>query len=126
MIKLLLPLYFAVPGLIYIGIILAIIIASVIKVIKFWKLKKIENNDLIIGLIISLFLFGILYFFYKGGTENLNLIFFGPLLLFFLPYCIHIAAHREKKENYVYKLSAIVIVSSMLLVFLRAVISNFL
>jgi len=126
MIKLLLPLYFAVPGLIYFVIILAIAFASVIKVIKFWKLKKIENNDLIIGFIISLFLFGVLYFFYKGEKENLSLIFFGPLLLFFLPYCIHIATHRKKKENYTYKLSAIVIVSSLLLIFLRAVISNFL
>jgi peptidoglycan/LPS O-acetylase OafA/YrhL len=126
MTKLLLPLYFTVPLLIYFVIILAIAIASIIKVVKFWKLKKIKNNDLIIGFIISLFLFGILYFIYEGEKEKLSLILFGPLLLFFLPYCIHIAAHREKKENYTYKLSAIVIVSSMLLVFLRAVISSFL
>jgi putative effector of murein hydrolase LrgA (UPF0299 family) len=125
MLNLLLPLYFAVPGLIYFGIILAIVISSFIKVIKFWKLKKIENSDLIIGFIISLFLFGILYFFYKGEKENLSLIFFGPLLLFFLPFCVHVAVHREKKENYAYKLSAIIIASSMLLVFLRTVISNF-
>ena len=125
MLNLLLPLYFAVPGLIYFGIILAIVISSFIKVIKFWKLKKIENSDLIVGFIISLFLFGILYFFYKGEKETLSLIIFGPLLLFFLPFSIHVAAHREKKENYAYKLSAIIIVSSMLLVFLRAVIFNF-
>lgn len=126
MIKLLLPLYFAVPGLIYFGIILAIFIASLIKVVKFWKLKKIKDNDLIIGFIISLVLFGILYLFYNGEKENLSVIFFGPFLLIFLPFCIHIATHKEKTENYAYKLSAIVIVCSMLLVFLKAIISNFL
>ena len=97
MIKLL-PLYFAVTGLIYFGLILVIFIDSLIKVIKFWRLKKIKNNDLIIGLIISLVLFGVLYLFYQEEKESLSLIFVGPFLLIFLPFFLHIAKHKNKTE----------------------------
>ena len=122
----LLPLYFAVPGLIYLGLILAIFIDSIIKVGKFWKIKKIKNNDLIIGFITSFVLFGILYLIYKGETKSLSLILVGPFLLIFLPYLIHIASHRKKTENYIYKLSAIIIVFSMVLIILRAIIAKLL
>ena len=125
MIKLL-PLYFAVPGLIYFGLILVIFIDSLIKVIKFWRLKKIKNNDLIIGLIISLVLFGVLYLFYQEEKESLSLIFVGPFLLIFLPFFLHIATHKNKTENHAYKLSAIIIVFSMALIFLRPIISHLL
>ena len=122
----LLPLYFAVPMLIYFGLILAVFIDSFIKVVKFWKLKKIKNNDLIIGFIISLVLFGILYLIFRGVKESLSLILVGPFLLIFLPFFLHVAAHRSKTENYVYKISAIIIVSSMLLGFLIRITSHIL
>jgi len=122
----LLPLYFAVPVLIYFGLILAIFIDSLIKVVKFWKLKKIKNNDLIIGFIISLVLFGILYLLSRGEKESLILILVGPFLLIFLPFFLHIAAHRSKTENYAYKISAIIIVSSMALAFIIRITSHIL
>ena len=121
MIKLL-PLYFAVPGLIYFGLILAISIDSIIKVIKFWRLKKINKNDLIIGLIISSVLFGILCLLYRGEKESLSLILVGPILLIFLPYLLHLATHKSKAENYFYKLSAIIIVFSTMTAFLIRII----
>ena len=123
MIKLL-PLYFAVPMLIYFGLILAIFIDSFIKVIKFWRLKKIKIIELIIGLIISFVLFGLLYSFYQGQKENLSQFFFFPLLMIFLPYILHILSHKNNTENYAYKLSAVIVVCSMLLIFLRRVIST--
>jgi len=118
----LLPLYFAVPIFIYLVLILAIFIDSLIKVVKFWKLKKIKNTDLIIGFIISLLLFGILYLIFRGEKESFILILVRPILLIFLPFFLHIAAHRSKTENYAYKISAIIIVFSMALILLRRII----
>lgn len=121
-----LPLYFTVPLLIYFGLVLIIGIDSLIKVIKFWKLKKIGSRDLIIGLVISLILFGFLYLLYPEEKPSLSIIFVGPLLIVFLPYIIHIATHNSKTENYTSKLSAIIIVFSIVGVFLRPLISNLL
>lgn len=123
MIKLL-PLYFAVPGLLYFCLILAVFIDSLIKVIKFWRHNKIKNKDFILGFIISLLLFGILYLIYRGVNQNLSRIFVAPFLLIFLPYFFHIATYKDKKESYTYKLSVIIIVFSVVLGILKAIISN--
>jgi hypothetical protein len=121
-----LPLYFTVPLLIYFGVILAIVIDSLVKAIKLWKLKKIGSRDLIIGLIISLTLFGFMYSLYPEEKSSLSIIFVGPLLTIFLPYLLHVVAYNSKKENYVSKFSVIIIVFSMIGVFLRPIISNLL
>ena len=121
-----LPLYFAVPGLIYFGLILAVGIDSLIKVIKHWKLKKIGSRDLIIGLIISLTLFGFLYLLFPEEKPSFGIILFGPLLVIFLPYLLHVATYNSNKENYASKLSVIIIVFSMIGIFLRPIISKLL
>ncbi len=121
-----LPLYFTVPGLIFFCLILAVFIDSLIKVIKFWRLNKIKNKDFLLGFIISLLLFGMLYLIYRGVDQSLSRIFVAPFLLIFLPYFLHIATYKDKKENYTYRLSVIIIVFSVVLGTLKSIISNLL
>ncbi len=93
------PLYFAVPLLLYFGIALLVGIISLIKVIKLWKLRKIGGIILITGFIFSLTLFGFLYLIYPNEEERFGLLFIGPLTMIFLPYILHIAIQKTKKEN---------------------------
>ena len=119
-----LPLYFTVPLLIYFGLILAVGIDSLIKVIKHWKLKKIGSRDLIIGLIISLTLYGSLNFIYPKEKGTFSMIFVGPFLLLFLPVTLYLVTKNIKKVEFLSKGSLIAVSCSMVGIVLKMIFNS--
>ena len=83
MVTMIIPLYFSGPLLIWAGLILAICIFAIIKVIKLWKLNKIARGDLIIVFIITLTLFGFLYRLRTRTfiVQSFSLKFFGIMVV---------------------------------------------
>jgi CDP-diglyceride synthetase len=122
MVTMIITLYFSGPLLIWAGLILAICIFAIIKVIKLWKLNKIARGDLIIVFIITLTLFGFLYTLYPEEKAFFSIIFIGPLSMVLVPYILHVLTHNKKKENYISKLSVITIVFSIIGTFIIPII----
>ena len=119
-----LPLYFAPLLLVLYGLILIIGIDSLIKINKLWKLKQITTKELIIGLIISVTLYGLVKLIYQGEKEAFSMIFVGPFFMIFLPYIIHFVAHSIKKTNYISKIFLIGISFTMVGMVLKVIINS--
>jgi len=114
-----LPLYFT-PLLIFIfGLVLIVGIYSFVKVYKLFKLKQIRNIELIIGLIISLTLYGLLNFIYPEEKGAFSMIFVGPFLLIFLPLILYWVTKNIKKVAFLSKASLLAISYSMVGIVLK-------
>ncbi|MEP3373562.1 MAG: hypothetical protein ABJO28_06175 [Maribacter dokdonensis] len=120
-----LPLYFT-PLLVFIfGLVLIVGIYSFVKVYRLFKLKQIGNIELIVGLIISITLYGLLNFIYPEEKETFSIIFVGPFLLIFLPLILHFVTKNIKKEEFLSKVSLVAITYSMVGIVLKMIFNSF-
>ncbi len=94
-------------------------IIAFVKLIKLLKLKSIKIKEGIIGLIISLTLFGLICLSYiiEGRAWALSPPFRIPIFMIFVPFGIHISWEKgkNKKTEYISKLLLISVVFAVIL-----------
>ena len=119
-----LPLYFT-PLLVFIfGLVLIVGIYSFVKVYRLFKLKQIGNVELIIGLIISITLYGLLNFIYPEDKWQFSMIFVGPFLLIFLPLIVYFVTKNIKKAEFLSKVILVAISYSMVGIVLKMLFNS--
>lgn len=119
-----LPLYFTPLLILIVGLVLMVGIYSFVKVYKLFKFKQIRNIELIIGLIISLILYGLLNFIYPKEKGTFSMIFVGPFLLLFLPMTLYLVTKNIKKVEFLSKGSLIAVSCSMVGIVLKMVFNS--
>jgi hypothetical protein len=117
-----LPLYFTPLLVILFGIVLFIGIYSFVKVYKLLKLKQIGSKDLIIGLIISVALYGLFKLIYPEEKGTFSMIFVGPFLMIFLPFIVHFVTKNIKKIEFIFKISLLSISYTMIGIVLKMIL----
>lgn len=103
MTTIILPLYFTPLIIFLLGVTLIIGITVVLRTVKLYKSKSIRKIDLLIGLIISLILYGFLYSLFPGENNDFGRIMFGFLIMLFIPFIIYLIVYNSKKENFISK-----------------------
>ncbi|MCF2874409.1 MULTISPECIES: hypothetical protein [unclassified Tenacibaculum] len=100
---------------------------SLIKSIKLIRLKEITVKELILGLIVSLILFGLitLIYYIEGQAWALSPAFRIPIFMIFLPFGIHLLFQKNKNLNLVF-LSKILLVSISFTLILGIIFNNLL
>ena len=119
-----LPLYFTPLLLIFFGLVLIVGIYAFVKVYWLFKLKQIGTIELIIGLIISITLYGLLNFIYPDEKGTFSMIFVGPFLLIFLPLILHFVTKNIKKAEFLSKVSLVAISYSMVGIILKMIFNG--
>ena len=117
-------------GIIILPFLLTAIIIGIIafvKSIKLLILKSIRLKELILGLITTLFLFGLISLIYiiEGKAWGLSPAFRIPIFMVIIPFAIHIATEKNKNQKVEY-ISKLLLISVVCTVILGSIFNNLL
>ena len=104
MILISIPLFFGPIFLIYFIVILFIGIFGIKKSKELWKLKEIDYKEFVFGPIISLAIFGLIYFIKDGKPEDIDLILELPFYLLIIPFISYLLVQFFASKSFFSKI----------------------